>query len=331
MVSFKLKFRASLSGGMFFSIGENMKIVENILIKNPCYRAGRKITVKGLMLHSVGCPQPSASVFIKQWNQENYRSACVHGFIDGNNGTVYQTLPWNHRGWHCGSGSRGSGNNTHIGVEMCEPACIRYTAGSNFTCSNLEEARAVVKRTYEAAVELFAYLCKKYSMDPLADGVVISHKEGHSWGIASNHGDPEHLWMQLGMGYTMDGFREAVAVAIKDNIPHPISGAEMQPVQSVAKWIQESNGCWWYRHVDGGCTKNDWEQIEGKWYHFDRDGWMQIGWIKDKGNWYYLKESGEMAAGEVLTIHSDIYNDEVYAFAVDGHMLIQKSSRGALV
>ena len=106
-----------------------MKLVQSILTKNPCYTAGRKITVKGLMLHSVGCPQPKASVFINNWNSPSYDSACVHGFIDGNDGTVYQTLPWNHRGWHCGSGSKGSGNNTHIGVEMCEPACIKYTGG----------------------------------------------------------------------------------------------------------------------------------------------------------------------------------------------------------
>ncbi len=191
-----------------------MKLVESILTRNPCYTAGRKITVKGLMLHSVGCPQPKSSAFISSWNSPSHGSSCVHGFIDGNDGTVYQTLPWNHRGWHCGSGNKGSGNNTHIGVEMCEPACIRYMAGSNFTCSNLTEARAVAERTYKAAVELFAMLCKKYSLDPLADGVVISHREGHSRGIASNHGDPEHLWVQLGMGYTMDGFRKAVKAAM---------------------------------------------------------------------------------------------------------------------
>ena len=191
-----------------------MKLVESILTRNPCYAAGRKITVKGLMLHSVGCPQPKASAFISSWNSPAHDTSCVHGFIDGNDGTVYQTLPWNHRGWHCGSGSKGSGNNTHIGVEMCEPACIRYTAGSNFTCSNPAEARSAAKRTYEAAVELFAMLCKKYGLDPLADGVIISHREGHSRGIASNHGDPEHLWTQLGMGYTMDGFRRAVKEAM---------------------------------------------------------------------------------------------------------------------
>ena len=191
-----------------------MKLVESILTRNPCYTAGRKITVKGLMLHSVGCPQPKASAFISSWNSPAHDSSCVHGFIDGNDGTVYQTLPWNHRGWHCGSGSKGSGNNTHIGVEMCETACIKYTAGSEFICSNLAEARAVAKRTYEAAVGLFAMLCKKYSLNPLEDGVVISHREGHSRGIASNHGDPEHLWTQLGMGYTMDGFRRAVRAAM---------------------------------------------------------------------------------------------------------------------
>lgn len=165
------------------------------------------------MLHSVGCPQPSAQVFVNSWNSAD-KSACVHAFIDANTGDVYQTLPWEYRGWHCGSGPNGSGNNTHIGVEMCEPACIRYTGGARFTCSNVEEARAAVRRTYESAVQLFAELCERFRLDPLADGVILSHEEGHKRGIASNHGDPVHLWNQLNMGYTMDGFRKAVKAAM---------------------------------------------------------------------------------------------------------------------
>ena len=189
------------------------------MTQNPCYTAGRKITVKGLMLHSVGCPQPSASVFIKNWNKSTYNNACVHGFIDANDGTVYQTLPWNHRGWHGG----GSSNNTHIGVEMCEPACIKYVGGATFTCADKPKAIAAVERTYKAAVELFAMLCEKYGLDPLADGVIVSHKEGYARGIATNHGDPEHLWTQLGMGYSMDSFRKAVKAKMDekklDNVP----------------------------------------------------------------------------------------------------------------
>lgn len=190
-----------------------MKIVEHFLTRNRCYQAAKQNTKGGLMLHSVGCPQPSAQVFVNSWNSAD-KSACVHAFIDANTGDVYQTLPWEYRGWHCESGPNGSGNNTHIGVEMCEPACIRYTGGARFTCSNVEEARAAVRRTYESAVQLFAELCERFRLDPLADEVILSHEEGHKRGIASNHGDPVHLWNQLNMGYTMDGFRKAVKAAM---------------------------------------------------------------------------------------------------------------------
>ena len=187
-----------------------MNLIQSILTNNPCYKTGRKITVKGLMLHSVGCPQPSAAVFVRNWNKASYDRACVHGFIDANTGDVYQCLPGNHRGWHGG----GSSNNTHIGVEMCEPACIKYTGGATFTCSDPATAKAAVDRTYKAAVELFAMLCKQFNLDPLKDGVIVSHKEGCARGVASNHGDPEHLWNQLGTGYTMNGFRAAVKAAM---------------------------------------------------------------------------------------------------------------------
>lgn len=195
------------------------------------------------MLHSVGCPQPSAQVFVNSWNSAD-KSVCVHAFIDANTGDVYQTLPWEYRGWHCGSGPNGSGNNTHIGVEMCEPACIRYTGGARFTCSNVEEARAAVRRTYESAVQLFAELCERFRFDPLADGVILSHEEGHKRGIASNHGDPVHLWNQLNMGYTMDGFRKAVKAAMGSAaIPSgtQITGAAQATADQMRAYVKAKN------------------------------------------------------------------------------------------
>ena len=179
-----------------------MKINKSILTNNDCYKNKRTIKVKGLMLHSVGVPQPNAKVFVKNWNKPV--GVCVHAFIDGLTGEIYQTLPWNHRGWHCG----GSGNNTHIGVEMCEPASIKYTNGATFYCTDYPKAVQTVERTYNAAVELFAYLCKQYNLNPMTD--IVSHKEGCRKGIASNHADPEHLWKGLGTGFTMDTFRKAV-------------------------------------------------------------------------------------------------------------------------
>ena len=204
-----------------------MQIKETFVTNNPCYATNKnpkgdtrytnfqKNGAKGLMLHSVGCNQPSAMVFVNAWNKSSYDRACVHAFIDGNTGVIHQCLPWNFRGWHGG----GSSNNTHIGVEMCEPACIKYTGGSSFICSDTATAKTVVTRTYNAAVELFAFLCRKYNLNPLADGVIISHREGHARGVASNHGDPEHLWNGLKMGYTMDGFRKAVAAAMNTSEP----------------------------------------------------------------------------------------------------------------
>jgi hypothetical protein len=51
-------------------------------------------------------------------------------------------------------------------------------------------------------------------LNPLEDGVVISHSEGYKRGVASNHGDPVHLWKGLGLSYTMDGFRKDVKAAM---------------------------------------------------------------------------------------------------------------------
>ena len=146
--------------------------------------------------------------------------------------------PFHNHPFHGG----GACNNTHIGVEMCEPACIKYTGGSTFTCSDKATAKAVTKRTYEAAVELFAILCKEYDLNPTADGVIISHAEGHKRGIASNHGDPEHLWRQLGMGYTMDGFRKDVKAAMNMQEEQKETVAEPEKWYRVRKsWTDAKN------------------------------------------------------------------------------------------
>ena len=190
-----------------------MQIIESIITQNPCYTANRQIIVKGLMLHSVGCSCASAQNFINLFNQPTYDRACVHGFIDAYTGDVYQTLPWYWRGWHAG----GSANNTHIGVEMCEPDCIQYDgSGAGFAVSNWPRAREMTTRTYNSAVELFAILCADFNLNPLQDGVIISHNEGGLRGWACRHVDPEHLWKQLKMPYTMDGFRKDVNARLEE-------------------------------------------------------------------------------------------------------------------
>lgn len=207
-----------------------MELIQRFLTKNPCYkenvqRADERYRVfqdsgsKDLMLHSSGCAQPSAEVFYGLWNREDCNEVCVHAAIDANTGNCLQFLPWNYRGWHCGT----PGNNTHIGVEMCESKYIRYLtpgesgyAPGKFVVLDRLKARSDCERTYNAAVELFAMLSKMFGLNP--DKSIISHSEGYRKGIATNHGDPEHYWIGLGMGYTMDGFRKAVKQKMQEEV-----------------------------------------------------------------------------------------------------------------
>lgn len=200
-----------------------MKIIEAFAVKNKCYQAGAPLTPRGIMLHSVGTPQPSAAVFARSFNQYQPGgvSVCVHAFAQAD-GTVYQTLPWEMRGWHCG----GSANSTHIGVEMTEPS-----AGMTYA-----EAAEQIAGTYHTAVELFAELCKQYELDSAQDGVIIGHAEGHRRGVASNHADPDYLWGAYSMGYTMDGFRRDVAEAMKNGARE--EALDMPRYDSVAEMPQ---------------------------------------------------------------------------------------------
>lgn len=209
----------------------SINVVEAFATKNKCYQVGAPLTPQGIMLHSVGCAQPSAAVFARSFNQyqPGGQSVCVHAVAQAD-GTVYQLLPWETIAWHCG----GSANSTHIGVEMTEPS-----AGMTYA-----EAAEQIAGTYHTAVELFAALCRQYGLDPAQDGVIIGHAEGHRRGVASNHADPEYLWNAYGMGYTMDGFRADVAEAMNkndnDNEEDEDDMVRYNTIDDVPGWAQDT-------------------------------------------------------------------------------------------
>lgn len=217
-----------------------MEIIEAFAAKNKCYQAGAALVPRGIMLHSIGTPQPSAAALARYFDQyqPGGQSVCVHAFAQAD-GTVYQTLPWEMRGWHCG----GAANGTHIGVEMTEPASTMAYA----------EAAEQIAGTYRTAVALFAQLCGVYGLDPLADGVIIGHAEGHRRGVASNHADPDYLWGAYGMGYTMDGFRAAVAEAMAGAREEETGMTRYNTVAEMPTWAQAEA----QRLVDRGALKGD--------------------------------------------------------------------------
>lgn len=243
-----------------------MKLHQLILTENACYKAGRKITVKGIMVHSTGANNPNLKRYVgpddgllgknqynNHWNtyHPGGREVCVHAFIGKlKDGTIatYQCLPWNHRGWHAG----GSANNTHIGFEICEDD---LTDGTYF------------KKVYQEAVELCAYLCKQYG---LTEKDVICHSEGYRQGVASNHGDIMHWFPKHGK--SMDTFRADVKALLTE--PKPAEKPTEKPAEKPA---------------DTSIDKGDLVKITGTKYY---NGKAVPGWVKNK-NWYVHSLKGD--------------------------------------
>lgn len=198
-----------------------MKLEQKFLTNNRCYQVYNKHTPVGLFLHSVGCPQPSADVFIKNWNvyRPGGNSVCVHGFISDT--VAYQTLPFDCVSWHSGQGTKDNANFMgYLGFELTEPSTIKYTGGAKFVDNNPAETLKFVQKTYENAVDIYAQICVELKLNPLGktpDGypVILSHSEGCKLGIASNHGDVEHLW-KFTIKKSMDDFRNDVANKMKE-------------------------------------------------------------------------------------------------------------------
>ena len=188
----------------------SITINSNILTQNDCYKAGRTITPKGIMVHSTATPGATANNFITSWNKSGVL-ACPHAFID--NTGIYQTLPWNWRGWHAASGVNGSANNTHISFEICEPGGFKYSSGANMIGYNIQKNEDYFNNVYQKAVELCAYLCKKYG---LTENNIICHSEGYTKGIASNHGDVMHWFPKHNKN--MDIFRNDVKTLLNGRI-----------------------------------------------------------------------------------------------------------------
>jgi LysM repeat protein len=271
------------------------QIRQCIFTENDCYKKHRKITPIGVMVHSTGANNPNLSRYLapddgiigknkynNDWNQPTPggRQVCVHGFIGkGVDGKVYtyQTLPWDIEGWHSGSGSKGSANRMgYIGFEICE--------------DDLSSA-SYLKECYEQAAQLTAYLVKTYdiSMDN-----VICHSEGHSRGIASNHGDVMHWFPKHGL--SMDTFRARVKEILNGSLkPEPTP--EPEPIPSSSYLVKVTVDALNYRSGPGTNYKINGVIRDKGTYTIveENNGWGRLksgaGWISLK----YTKKVGNVS------------------------------------
>lgn len=212
----------------------NFTLVTKYMTKNPCYIAGRKINPQGIVKHSTGANNKKLSRYINDperlgknlynnhWDQNVDK--CVHAFIgEDKNGNVivYQILPWDYRPWGCGSGSKGSYNNSHIQYEICEDAL---------------SDKAYYEKAFAVARELDAYLCEKFNL-PVSS--IVSHQEAYKKGYASNHGDCDH-WLRK-FGDSMDNQRKVVDEILKSkktpSTPTPTPSTGVATLEQAKKYV----------------------------------------------------------------------------------------------
>jgi glucan-binding YG repeat protein len=71
-------------------------------------------------------------------------------------------------------------------------------------------------------------------------------------------------------------------------------------------WIKNGNN-WSYRYPDGSYLKNNWGNINSRWYLFDTNGTMVTGWQEKNSLWYYFNNDGAMLTGWVKSSDNKWY------------------------
>lgn len=185
---------------------ETCKFYETIATYSGAYQANRRIKPKGIVIHSTGAENPylwrwvndpinagsnsSANYFGGENDDRQVTPHAVFGLDINRDCAVIKILPYDYRCWGCGHDVNGSYNDSHIQIEIAEDAGL---------------TREYLLKALNSVAEWSARLCIEYGIN-VKD--VVSHKEAHAAGYASNHGDPEH-WLSK-YGITMDNVREKV-------------------------------------------------------------------------------------------------------------------------
>lgn len=187
-----------------------MEILQAYQTKNRCYQQAKKNKAVGIVVHSTGAVNRNLKRYVdapdrlgvNQYNNHWNRSEsdkCMHAFIGydkDKNVIVAQTLPYEYACWGSGKGSKGSYNGTHLQFEICQG-------------SNTDDA--YYWKAVKCAEEYCAYLCK---LKGWSADCIVSHREAHDAGYASNHGDPDS-WMKC-FGDSMKKFRARVAALLEE-------------------------------------------------------------------------------------------------------------------
>ena len=177
---------------------------------NGAYRSGRKINPQGSVNHSVGCAQPSVEVFYKSMNKSSagWGVNAILGDFHKGDGRILVTMPLNARPWGCGSGKKGSWNNTKVQWEVCEPAGHTYSGGTMIGY-DIAKNQVYFDRMWKMLVAWNVYVVDKFGY-PISG--ISDHIESYYAGYGSGHADMGH-WLPK-HGKSMNALRAEVEAII---------------------------------------------------------------------------------------------------------------------
>ena len=214
------------TGGTKMKYNSSNKPLVCMQTNSTCYKGTRTMTVLGVLWHSTGANNPWLKRYVQpssndanysklmellgknqygnDWNHIERQAGlnCWIGKLADGTVTTVQTMPWNYRPWGCGSGSKGSCNSGWIQFEICEDSLTD---------------KAYFDKVYKEGVEITAYLCKMYNLNPkgtvTVNGVkvpvILDHQTSYQLGMGGNHGDVQHWFKRYGK--TLDDVRNDVA------------------------------------------------------------------------------------------------------------------------
>lgn len=220
-----------------------MNLIKCLMTQSSCYKGTTVGTPVGILWHDTGAGNQNVKRYVQpddkaanraellriigtNANKNDYNhvsnekglNAFIGKLADGSVGTV-QCLPWNYRPWGCGSGPKGSCNGSPYANNG--PHWIQFEI-----CDDGYNSKSYFDKVYKEAVELTAYLCMKYGIDPhgsvqykdpkkqipVTVPTILCHQDSYKLGLGSGHADV-YLWFDK-FGKTMDDVRRDVAAAI---------------------------------------------------------------------------------------------------------------------
>ena len=271
---------------------------------NTSVRPGK---IEYIVIHYVGATG-DAKANINYYNQRTTTNASADFFV-GFNGDVWQYNPdpVARYCWAVGGTKLSTGGGSLYGIAK-NANCFNIEMCVRNSNSKASESKDwyFEDATVESTIELTKYLMELY-------GIPLDHVIRHydvTGKICPNpyvYNHTQHTW-------------EAFKAALK--------GAE---VKKLSGWVHVADGWMYYNGDTGLPVRNDWVQVDSKWYWFNAAGIMITNtWYRYNQAWYYLGPDGAMCTSQLVENSGKIYAVDADGKMVTGEIVLTTLSDGAL-